>query len=56
MNPTKDGKRLALNLGTGKAEMLWSGSIQVSADIQMNDELAALLNSRTYMSVRCIKK
>ena len=56
MNSIKDGKRLALNLGTGKAEMFWSGTIQVSANIQMNDELAALLNSRTYMSVRCIKK
>lgn len=56
MNPTKDGKRLALNLGTGKAEMLWYGTIQVGADVKKDDRLASLLSSRTYMSVRCIKK
>ena len=56
MNPTRDGYRLALNLGTGKAEMFWYSTIQVGADVKKDDKLASLLSSRTYMSVRCIKK
>ena len=56
MNPTRDGNRLALNLGTGKAEMFWYSTIQVGADVKKDDRLASLLSSRTYMSVRCIKK
>ncbi len=56
MNSTRDGYRLALNLGTGKAEMFWYSTIQVGADVKKDDKLASLLSSRTYMSVRCIKK
>ena len=41
---------------SGKAEMFWYSTIQVGADVKKDDKLASLLSSRTYMSVRCIKK